>query len=104
MDSKKQNKENEFVKGLVDDEAMKRALDVPTQAFDILVDSSKKIQEASLDYFRQIEKIQREHWQDMTKVMSTVLPGESKLWEAQTKMIENSFDMMDRLMAVGKKA
>lgn len=98
-----QVKENPFL-AMMDEEAVKRSMQMPSQAMDILFDASRKMQEASLDYFRQVEKIQRDYWQGMAKVMNVTLPGESNLWEMQTKMVENGFDMLDRMMSVGKKA
>ncbi|HEY9843416.1 MAG TPA: hypothetical protein V6D23_23290 [Candidatus Obscuribacterales bacterium] len=103
MENKKNPKENAF-KGIMDEDDFKRTLEVPAQAMDIVLDTTRKVQEASLEYFRQVEKIQRDYWQGMTKLMGVALPGESNLWDAQVKLIENGFDMFDRMMAVGKKA
>ncbi|MGV3524596.1 MAG: hypothetical protein ACO1RX_10235 [Candidatus Sericytochromatia bacterium] len=90
-------------KGMMDEESIRRMGEVPTQAFDMMMEAGKKMQEASLDYARQVERIQREYWQGVTRVMGTMLPGESKVWEAQVKAVESGFDMVERMMAVGAK-
>lgn len=91
-------------KNMVNEADVTRMMDMPVQAVNLMVETTRKVQEASTEYFQQVERIQREYWQGMTKVMSTALPGESKLWDAQVKMVESGFDMVDRMMAVGKKA
>lgn len=97
--TKKANKEE-----IKNEELVQRWMEVPTQATQVMVETSKKMQEVSMDYFRQLEKIQRDHFQHMAQVWNTVLPGESRIWDAQIKMMESGFEMFDRMMATAKKA
>lgn len=81
------------------EEIMKKMMEVPTQAADLMVESTQKVQEASISYLRSLEQIQREYVKGMSSVVGTLLPGENKLWDAQVKAIEEGFNMFDRMLA-----
>ena len=77
MESTQTNTAKEALKAMmIDEEGLKKAMEVPAQAMDMVIETTKKVQEANLEYFRQIERIQREHWQGISKLMNVTLPGE----------------------------
>ena len=82
----------------------KQWMEVPAQSAQLMMETSKKVQEISMDYFQQLERVQRDYLQSVSQMWSAALPGESRLWDAQSKMMENGFEMFDRMMAVSKKA
>jgi DNA polymerase III gamma/tau subunit len=84
-------------------EMLQKMFEVPNQISDIMIKSGKEMQEASMAHFQNMERIQRQYMQDVSKVWSAMLPGENKIWDAQMQMLENSYEMFDRMMAVGKK-
>ena len=85
------------------EEMLQKMFEVPNQISDIMLKTGKEMQEASMAYFQSIERIQRQYLHDVGKVWGAMLPGEHKLWDAQMQMLENSYEMFDRMMAVAKK-
>lgn len=82
----------------------KQWMEVPAQSAKLMIETSKKAQEISIDYLQQMERVQRDYLQSAAQMWSTTLPGESRIWDAQSKMMENGFEMLDRMMAASKKA
>ncbi|MBF2053586.1 MAG: hypothetical protein IGS03_09005 [Candidatus Sericytochromatia bacterium] len=104
MESKK-TKEHEIKNPfMMDEQAMGRMMEMPGQVASLMLDTTRKTQEASMAYLRQMEQIQREYFQAMTGVWGQMLPGESKVWDAQIKMVESGFELFDKMMSTGKKA
>lgn len=105
MDKKQTPNASETVNTAVKEsqEVLQKMMEVPTQISDIVLKSGKQMQEASLEYFQNMERIQRQYVQEVGKVWSAMLPGENKVWDAQMQMLENSYEMFDRMMAVAKK-
>ncbi|PIQ28103.1 hypothetical protein COW36_05305 [bacterium (Candidatus Blackallbacteria) CG17_big_fil_post_rev_8_21_14_2_50_48_46] len=84
------------------EEMLQKMFEVPNQISDIMMKSGKQMQEASMEYFQSMERIQRQYIHDMGKVWGAMLPGENKIWETQMQVLENSYEMFDRMMAVAK--
>jgi len=107
MDHKKTSKETESKLNnpfMPDENLVGKMMEMPNQVTQIMLDTTRKSQEAAVAYVRQVEQIQRDHFQAMTQVWGAVLPGESKLWENQIKLVESGFELFDKMMSAGKKA
>lgn len=89
---------------ILDAQAVSRLAEIPTQLCSVMIETTQKSQEASVAYFRQLEQIQRDYFKAVTGLWSQVLPGESKLWEAQIKAVENGFEILNKMTGAGKKA
>jgi uncharacterized protein (DUF1800 family) len=84
-------------------EVLNKMMELPLQMNEMMLANAKKMQDATLDYFQAVEKIQRDYLKEANKVWGQMIPGENKIWEAQTKMVEQGFDVMDKMMAAVRK-
>lgn len=79
-------------------ETMDTWMKVPAQMGEMMMANMQATQKASLDYFKAVEKIQRETTKNMAELWNTMIPGENMLWKAQMDMVEKSFDLAERMM------
>lgn len=79
-------------------ETMETWMKVPAQMGEMMMANMQATQKASLEYFKAVEKIQRETTKNVAELWSTMLPGENTMWKTQMDMVEKSFDMAERMM------
>ena len=79
-------------------ESMTAWMRTPVQMGELMMKQAQATQQASMEYFRALEKIQRESAQNMAELWNTLLPGENQIWKTQMEMMEKGFDMAERVM------
>ena len=80
-------------------ETMETWMKVPVQMGEMMMANMQATQKASLEYFKAVEKIQRETTKNMAELWNTMIPGENQLWKSQMNMMQKSFDMAERMMS-----
>lgn len=79
-------------------ETMETWMKVPVQMGEMMMANMQATQKASLEYFKAVEKIQRETTKNMAELWNGMVPGENMLWKSQMDMVEKSFDLAERMM------
>ena len=72
---------------------------IPVQMGEMMMANMQATQKASLEYFKAVEKIQRETTKNVSELWGSMLPGENTLWKAQMDSVEKGFDLVERMMA-----
>ncbi len=77
-------------------ETQNAILELPVQLTEIMLGSIKKSGELTMNYMQELEKNQRDYVKSISETLNTVMPGESKLWEMQTGLMDQGMKMYDK--------
>jgi hypothetical protein len=75
--------------------AMKTAAEFPVKFAGLMMETMKRSTELSMSYVQGLEKNNREFMKASYDLMNVALPGENKIWEAQTQMVEKAMKMYE---------
>lgn len=75
--------------------AMKVMSEFPVKFSGLMMETMKRSTELSMAYVQGLEKNNREFMKASYDLMNAALPGESKMWEAQTQMVEKAMKMYE---------
>ena len=81
-------------------------LQLPMNVFELMVDNFKKNAELSMNFFKALEKNQRDFMKSSYDMLNVAAPGEAKLWDMQTNVMEKTIEVTEKsyekLMAMWK--
>ena len=76
-------------------EVLKNLGEVPTKMTELVVDTMKKNTELSLAFAQAVEKNNRDFLKASLELVNVMLPGEAKLWDAQSQVVEKTMKMYE---------
>lgn len=77
-------------------------LTLPLAMGQMLAEHTKKMMTLNMEYFKSLEKAQREMVQQTYESFNNLFPGENKLWDGQRQMMAQGFKMLDQWAQVWK--
>lgn len=72
-------------------------LDLPVKVGEVMIDTMKKNTELSINFLKEVEKNQREAMKTVYEAMNIDMPFDSKIWDTQINMMEQTMKMYDSM-------
>lgn len=72
-------------------------LNLPAKVGEVMVDTMKKNTELSINFLKEVEKNQREAMKTVYEAMNIDMPFDSKIWDTQINMMEQTMKMCDSM-------
>jgi len=71
-------------------------LELPTKLMEMSAENTKKSMDLTMNYLQSLDKMQRDLIKQTYELLNQTWPGEAKIWEFQTNMLQKGFDLLDK--------